>query len=602
MMIKKFFCSYKILILIISFMLLLFHNPAYNFDRDLKPEDIVAEIGYVPLTDGVRLAYSLYLPAKEGKFPVVLEYNPYWASGQFLNLTVMDFLNNGYAVLGVNFRGTGCSEGNIDLFLEFEREGKDGAEVIEWAAKQPWCTGSVGMFGNSYSGIIQFVVAALHPKGLKALSAGGLSSDIYSEVTYPGGILNVQEAWWTYWAQPFVAEMGLKRRMEIAEDPDCQKRWRQRPSRSWQKYVRHPLRDEYWKERAPEIFAAQVVTPALMIQGWQDEEVPARGAVRLYECVQGPKKMIISNGGHGVYSGTWPRMGAETIRWFDRWLKGIPNGIDREPPITIWFETQFPTRGSEKEEVKPAWIEHFSDWPVPETEQVPLYLNRDKKLSKTVPQGESETGKLTYFYPYSTELIFTNQTFDVAPPPLGALHYQTVPLERDVGIAGTVVLTLYLSSEVEDTDIMAVLYDIDPEGNTLYIQRGFMRASHRHIDKTRTRSHDPYFSHDKEDLLEPGKVYEVKVPLYPVAHVFRQGHQVQIGIMTPPTIPLPNWGFIIKNLPGIITVHHSEEYPSTLTLPVIPGLKAKASPPALGALPFQPYRKAKEPNPWQLPK
>jgi len=345
-----------------------------------------------------------------------------------------------------------------------------------------------------------------------------------------------------------------------------------------------------------------VVTPALMIQGWQDEEVPARGAVRLYEDVKGPKKMIISNGGHRVYSLSWPKMGVNTIRWFDRWLKGIPNGIDREPPVTIWFETQFPVGKSEEVEVKPAWIEHFSDWPIPETVPVPLYLTRDEKLKKTVPQGEKEKGKLTYFYPYSTEMIYTNQTFDIAPPPLGALHYKTAPLERDIGIAGTAVLTLYLSSEVADTDIMAVLYDIDQEGNTLYIQRGFMRASHRNLDKTRTRSHDPYFSHDREDLLEPGKVYEIPVPLYPVAHVFRQGHQVQVGIMTPVTIPLPNWGFIIKNSPGIITVHHSEEHPSILTLPVIPGLKAKTPSPPLGSLPFQPYRTAKEPNPWQRAK
>ena len=389
----------------------------------------------------------------------------------------------------------------------------------------------------------------------------------------------------------------------MGEDPDCKThRLGRQQSRSWQHMIQHPLRDEFWKARTPEIFASQVEVPALMIQGWQDEQVPARGAVRLYESVKGPKKLLLSNGGHRFYSRSWAVSGSETIRWFDKWLKGIDNSIDREPPVTIWFETQYAEWGEEGKEVGPAWIETFADWPIPKTSPLQLFLTADKELAREVGTSKEKFGDLSYFYPYSTETPFTNEAFDAAPPPLGSIHYRTPPLEEDLAIVGTPVVTLYLSSELEDTDIMVVLYDIDPEGNTLFVQRGFMRASHRRLDSGRTKPHDPYFSHDREGLMEPGRVYEIIVPFYPVGHVFRKGHKIELGIMSPPTTPLPNWGFIIKNSPGINIVHHTEKFPSNFTLPVIPGLKAKAAAPPLGALPFQPYRKAKEPNPWQLRK
>jgi uncharacterized protein len=157
------------------------------------------------------------------------------------------------------------------------------------------------------------------------------------------------------------------------------------------------------------------------------------------------------------------------------------------------------------------------------------------------------------------------------------------------------VLTLYVSSEEKDSDFMAVLHDYTFDektlkGQTTYLQRGFLRASHRAVDPKKSSPHEPIHLHDKAEELKPGEVYEVRFSLSPVGHVVRRGHSLELAIMAPPTIASPNWAFAPVMLPGLNTVYHSREYPSSLELPLVPKLKAQAPVPALGSLPLQPAR------------
>ena len=151
----------------------------------------VVEHGYLPLSDGTRLSYTLTLPSTKGRFPVVLKYDPYGAG------TTSDprWSDSGYAMLGVNFRGTGCSQGDFQP-LRTDIWGKDGAQVVAWAAAQPWSTGRIGMFGFSFTGVSQLATAAFAGPALKAISPENVFPDFYRDLIYPGGIDNSWIAAW----------------------------------------------------------------------------------------------------------------------------------------------------------------------------------------------------------------------------------------------------------------------------------------------------------------------------------------------------------------------------------------------------------------------
>jgi putative CocE/NonD family hydrolase len=147
--------------------------------------------GYITMRDGVRLKYSLDLPATGSTHPVALIYDVYAESAGALqgnDVRIANaLLDDGFAVLGVNVRGTGCSEGTFDM--RSPTESLDGAEVVEWAADQSWSTGRVGMFGLSYPGLSQPRIAALRPHGLAAIAPFQIVDDVYRDVGYPGGNL-----------------------------------------------------------------------------------------------------------------------------------------------------------------------------------------------------------------------------------------------------------------------------------------------------------------------------------------------------------------------------------------------------------------------------
>ena len=153
----------------------------------------VNRTGYITLPDGVKVAYDLTRPATPGRFPVALEYNHYSAGAdngaEIPGTDAGDLLAAGFAVLGVNEAGSGCS-GGIDDMADLDEWGRAGAEVVEWAAAQPWSTGHVGMFGSSWTGITQVGIASFRPRGLDAIAPFHIAADFYRDVAYPGGISN----------------------------------------------------------------------------------------------------------------------------------------------------------------------------------------------------------------------------------------------------------------------------------------------------------------------------------------------------------------------------------------------------------------------------
>lgn len=541
------------------------------------------ELGYITLPDGVRLAYIAYWSNKPGRFPTVLQYDAYFSSGIYpddWNSLPDMFVNNGYVFVGVNVRGSGCSGGTFS-FLD-PQQGKDGAEVIEWIARQKWSNGNIGMVGDSYPGHTQFLTAPHRPPHLKALAAGGLTADIYKDTCFHGGIANAYCANWGYFAQPALAARGVQRRQSMG-DMDCRNATVSATLPSpYAEIAHHPLHDEWWISRALETSVAKIDVPTLIIQGWQDNETAMPGPMRLFRELRiSAKRLVMMNGGHFVYLYSLP----EVLRWMDHWLKGVPNGVDAEDPVNVWFETTVTNMNAH-----PAWRTSFSKWPPDRTELQDWYLSEGGQLTR-VAADAAQPGARSYVFPSGSEMISDNSMFSDPPVSWGSLSYRTKPTDHDVTIVGSPQLILFVSTDQRDTDFMVALHDVGPDGSILFLQRDYLRASMRHIDPARSYPDDRYFTFDRAEPLTPGEVYEIDFSIMPFAHVLRTGHTLELVIMSPPSIATPNWGLTPLSLVGKNTVYQSKEYPSKLVLPTIPDLKAQGAEPECGSLEFQPCRR-----------
>ena len=556
--------------------------------QGLREGDVKREFGYVTLRDGVKLAYVTYRPVKDGRYPTLLEFSPYGVDGKPFDepsrptRAVRRFLERGYAYAGVDIRGTSCSTGTMTMFDPLIAQ--DGAEVIEWLGNQPWVDG-VGMIGNSYPGHTQIYVASARPRHLKAIAAGATTASTYREVWRPGGMFN--HAFIGGWAFSDRDE-GAQRRAEWG-DTECDLEKAKTYTRNtYYEVLEHPLLNDWWQNRDPENYVGRINVPTLLVQAWQDHQTQISGPLRLFRELNAPKKhILLQPGGHGVYG---REVSAEHwMRFLDHYVKGEDNGFDKEPPVRVLWEVRdidgTPT---------PNWETTYQSWPPLNAKPMTFYLTADGTLSPEKPGAVKNNGARSYAYPMGTELVANNDQFALRPHPTGTLSYRTEPMAEDVTLLGFSQFTFYLSSEQTDTDVMVVLHDIDEQGNTLYLTRDFLRASMRAIDPKRSNAEETVRAFTKSEPLTPGQIYEMKLSIPPLGHVLRKGHSLELAIMAPSHIGQPNWGVMILNLPGQNTVYHSAQYPSSLTLSVLPGETAKAPAPACGVMEFQPCRKAPE--------
>jgi len=557
--------------------------------QNAQPSPYVRDFGYVTLHDGVKLAYVAYRPSAEGKFPTVMTYDPYVAAGSGPNAF---FLDKGYAYVAVSLRGTGCSQGAFD-FMNGESHGADGAEVVNWIAKQPWSSGAVGLWGSSYPANTAYFVAAKQPPALKAMITSSITANIYEDAFYPGGMFNIGFASrWFLLYQPAISGIGTAARLGWG-DAECQANVKAHREHNFlTEVMQHPFDDGYWKLRATETYVGRVRVPTIVGMGLQDFQTQITGGITLYHALEVPKRLYVLPGGHGVVLGQ-TLVQQDEIRWFDRWLKGTENGVERDPPVTVFWEvSRKGGDGFRGGTYTPNWVTTHSAWPPPEVRMQPFYLTGDAQLTNAKPTSAEQTAPRSYTYPTGTELIGNNAQFSVPVEPEGVLVYRSAPMTEDLTILGAPQLTFYVTLEHDDADFVVDLHDLYPNGDIQYLQRGLMRASMRAIDRTRTRPDAIRQRYAERDPLTPGKVYEIKMSLPPVGAVIRQGHRLELTIMAPSPITQPDWGFQPAGQPGRNTVYHSAAQQSVINIPVIPGAKAQGPAPACGSLDYQPCRAA----------
>jgi len=559
---------------------------AAPMSRGVPGHEYPRRFGYVTMQDGVRLAYAVYLPRVHGKFPAVLQYEPYEGAGSGPDswFAAGMWLQNGYAVVFANVRGSGCSQGVLDVFGP--HEGPDGATIVDWIGTQPWSDRRVGMIGVSYPGFTQILVAAQHPRFLRAITPSAVTANEYSEVVYPGGMLNVGFVGeWSLHDQPEAEAAGVRERIGWG-DRECAGNWRAHPApHPFLLASRHPFFDQWWQTRSLQTYVGQVAVPTFISGTWQDNATMSSGVTELYERLQTPKRLSMSPGGHTlIYASA--ALQQDLLRWMDRWVKGVRNGIDGEPPVTIYWESKgFPPVAS--------WTTHYSAWPPREAGMRTFRLTSAFGLTDGLPADSPADAKgLSYTFPTGVELIGDNTQFAVPPDPNGSLTWTSAPFDHDVTILGRVQVRFYAASQNADTDFEIDLHDVYPNGDIQYLQRGQLRASVRAIDQDDSTPDHVAHAYRTPEYLVPGRIYEFQLSLPPLGAVVRQGHRLQLSILAPSPIPQPAWGLLPVGMPGQNTIYASSRYPSDIVVPTIPGAAAEAPEPACGSLAAQPCRRA----------
>ncbi len=432
----------------------------------------------IPTDDeDVTLAADLYLPVGAEPVPALVTVLPYRKDGPLgvaLAPTMRWFAARGYASLLVDFRGTGSSDGTQRPPFD-PAEADDGVAAVEWAATQPWSSGSVGMWGHSYGAIMALRTAARKPPHLKAILPIMGALDIERDLVHPGGQRGCFTAVASWGLQTLLNQL-LPPLEEHATEAQ-QLRWRRRlhESEPWLlDLFRHGPGHPTWKARA--IDAARIEIPTFCIAGWRDWFCDA--TIRAYECIAGPKKLLVGPWGHSLPDVT-PiepiHYQTLALRWWDHWLNETPNGVMSEPEVLI-FE-QGP---------RPAW-RALPSWPVPARSRRLATRGTSLDLQPLDPAGETPIdGRvetiLVRHVPDATVGALSG-SWGLGVDPLGrpldqhdddmrSICATSAPLAEDMVIAGRPSTTLLLAERTTVERIVARLADVDPDGRSTAITAG----------------------------------------------------------------------------------------------------------------------------------
>jgi uncharacterized protein len=488
----------------------------------------------VPMRDGIELGAKITRPDADGRFPALVEYNPYRRIKRPLDDPHEEYpplvpymAERGYVIVQYDVRGTGNSAGvSRDIYSDQERQ--DGYEMIEWAASQPWCTGAVGMFGKSYSAVVQWQVAVQAPPSLKAIVVRSANDDVYTEWTNPGGAL-----------RPYMFESyaPLMTAMNFAPpDPDLLGTkwadvWRERLENNlpWGiAWIEHLRDGEYWRAKSLRPRYDRVKCPVFVIDGWADWYSTA--LLRAFMNVRTPRKVMIGPWGHYYAEEQQalpgPRIDTrvEYLRWFDHWLTGAETGIMDEPPVAV-FMRQYQEPAPVCVEDRGIWL-FENEWPPARAVERPFYFGTSGRLSADSAATEPvECDQYTY-HPECGIMTGRHGRGNISPwaMPLDqrlddayAVTYTTDFLTEDLDIIGVPFANLYVSSSADTAYFYIKLCDVAPDGVSKWVTDGGLNATHRN-------------SHEQPEPLEPGAKYEIRFELKHVAYRFEAGHRIRVSI------------------------------------------------------------------------
>ncbi len=604
---------------------------------------------YLETRDGTLLAAMVRPPLgqtlADGPFPTVIEYSGYpTADPESPQPSTLITQALGFATVAVNMRGSGCSGGVLDLF-DLPTTA-DGYDIVETVAAQPWVLhGKVGMVGISFPGISQLYVGGARPPHLAALAPLSVISDIYGAPGFPGGIFNngFAESWLQDRkedAEP-APDGGQAYAVQRVDEGDAtclaNQRLRLQTEDPIQFVQEHPYYEpEEMDARSPIEWVSRIRVPVFLAGAWQDEQTGSGFAAMLSRV---PKrrdaKITLTNGVHT--SALDPE-----VLW--RWLEFLQLYVSQEVPRTAFlgfvapmiypeilgdtaptpplltnrfaaltdyaealqlFESDPHVRvlmengaGTDTPGLPaPTFELGFKRWPPREARPTTWYFGPDGTLTASRPRGADEGVDAYAPDPESRPMLTLpaggdDASWALIPPydwrPLpqgGAVAYATGPLAEDVVVVGPGSVDLWLRSSAADTDLQVTLSEIRPDGLETYVQSGWLRASHRRLDKKTSSRLEPRATHLEQDAapLPAGVFTPVRVGIYAVAHVFRAGSRIRVSVEAPGG-DRTRWAFDTPATGGLVTneIERTAAHASRLVLPVVADA---APPPALPACP-----------------
>jgi putative CocE/NonD family hydrolase len=580
----------------------------------MEPEttDIVIERNVtVPMRDGVNLVADIFRPAGAGPWPVLVTRIPYNKDMPFgddpvrrifleLNLDSLRMVRAGYVIVAQDTRGRFASEGE---FTPFDNEWNDGVDTIEWATRQAWSTGKVGMYGVSYQGLTQWQAAAGNPSALAAIAP---AQSFMHWHPYRGGafMLSVAAGWTTTQGLPGELErqvaLGRATNEELEEvrraEDDLKSIYSHLPGLDvplfagrvpyYADWLSHPTHDAYWQNKGPQNAFEQITVPALILAGWYDyflaEDLKNYTSMRDRsgsEQSRRSTRLIIGPWSHGNFWAFYPDrdyasvagqaaidLTGTQIEWFDHWLKESDNNAEAGKPVRLYVMGTNVWRDEE-------------DWPLPDTRYTPYYLHNNPAVGFGAVSTEATGAEshATFMYdPHDPVPSLSPATFADGPfadladqRPVedrsDVICYTSPPMEQPLEVTGPIQLVLYASSSALDTDFTGKLVDVSPDGHADLLTDGILRARyHRSLS-------DP-------ELLEPGRIYEFRIDIGATANVFLPGHRIRLEVSSsnfPRFDRNTNTGGAIASeteadfVVATNSVYSGSAYPSQLILPII---------------------------------
>jgi putative CocE/NonD family hydrolase len=564
--------------------------------------NIIREEVKIPMRDGVRLGAIVYRPDNQEKYPALVHRTPYGALDYDSYAAFpLKAAKEGYVVYLVDVRGRYASEGE---FTAYKNEKQDGYDVIEWVAMQPSCNGKVGTWGGSYPGIVQWQALSQAPPSLKA-AAPEMTPIGSHHFFYFGGAFSHP---WLDWFIPYIFPDKRKRAGDTSDTWDeikAEEAW-DAVKRPWYAYrplnelpllkkygpeyydwLNHPDSSSWWSFVEIQNDFKKIQAPVFLLSGWYDAAYGPEGAVRAFKKMMSESPDEFARKNTRLVLGPWnhttvtvrktqfgemdfgPSAGFDydqaLLDWYDEVLKGkqASSGL---PPVSIFV------MGENK------W-RHETSWPLSGVTPKSFYLhssgkagqyNTDGILNTALPVKEKPDSYVfdpndplwdkSYEknYPYDQREIESRK--DV-------LVYTSEPLSEDLEVVGEVMAELFVSSSAKDTDFSITLCDVYPDGRSINVaglDAGYLRMRYRE-------------GYDKQVLMEPGKVYPIKIGSLYTANVFKKGHRIRLHVTSskaPHYDPNPNTGTEIASEKNLIKaeqkVFHEKTFPSCIILPVIP--------------------------------
>ena len=571
-----------------------------RFPAEVAPRNDIRVDNRVPvrMRDGVTLFADVYRPVEAGRYPVVVSRTPYsterfptaWDAAVYL-------ARRGYVYVFQDIRGRHESEGRWEPFFDDE---KDGYDTIEWAAKQPWSNGKVAMQGGSYLGQNQWRAAQAAPPSLVTIFPMVSSTSLYHDwITLNGG-----------WRLSFNFGWGpVRQESRIMQNPGPhtleglraihydQVQWHLplntmqqlvgRHARFYDDWLAHPDYDEYWKPLDAETRFDTIGIPVHTLGGWFD--IFSQGTLRGYVGMSQKGASAEARRGSQIVIGPWghgpsqkfgaldfgPEANVDALalqlRWYDYWMKGIDNGLSSEPPVKLFVMG------------RNEWV-YEREYPLARTRYQPLYLasggaanssRGDGRLRWDKPAGASPQDRFRYDPADPVPSLGGNNCCGT-PTPAGPMDQRPIEGRRDVLVydsdilseeleaTGPVKVVLFASSDAVDTDFVAKLADVHPDGSSYNMAEGILRARYRE-------------SLSRPKPLTPGQVYRLEIDLVGTSVAFREGHRIRIHVTSshfPQFDRNPNTGAPFGTTAEVRvaqqTIYHDAERASHVLLPVIP--------------------------------